>query len=69
MLEVSFSRFDTPRRKRVILSVGEVKTVLENAKRFSPVLYFPISLVPPIPEQERMRSLGLIEVMLILIQD
>ncbi|MAZ48549.1 MAG: hypothetical protein CME65_08295 [Halobacteriovoraceae bacterium] len=39
--EVQFKRFDNPRRKRVVLSIDEVKTVLENAKKFSPELLYP----------------------------
>jgi|GEM_PF-1196614 len=39
--EVYFKRFDTPRRKRVILSIDEVLTTLDNAKKFSPDVLYP----------------------------
>lgn len=39
--EVYFKRFDTPRRKRVVLSINEVRTVLDNAKKFSPDVLYP----------------------------
>ena len=41
MLDVHFKRFDIPRKKRVLLSIEEVRTALENAKRFSPDVLYP----------------------------
>ena len=41
MSEVYFKRFDAPRRKRVILSIEEVRQVLENARKFSPDILYP----------------------------
>ena len=39
--EVRFKYSNNPRRKRVILSVEEVKKALENAKKFSPHILYP----------------------------
>lgn len=39
--KIRFKRFDIPRRKRVILSVEEMHTVLANVKMFSPTVLFP----------------------------
>ena len=39
--EVHFKKFDKPRRKRVILSIEEVRGVLENARKFSPHILYP----------------------------
>ena len=39
--KVKFKRYDTPRRKRVILSIDEVKSVLKDAETFSPEILSP----------------------------
>ncbi len=39
--KIKFKRYDTPRRKRVILSVDEVRDVLKNANTFSPEILSP----------------------------
>jgi integrase/recombinase XerD len=39
--KVRFKRYDNPRRPRVVLSVEEVLTLLENAKTFSPKVLYP----------------------------
>ena len=41
MDDVHFKQFDIPRRKRVVLSVEEVQTILKNAKKFSPNMLYP----------------------------
>lgn len=41
LAKIKFKRFDTPRRLRVVLSVEEVKEVLENAKKFDPRTFYP----------------------------
>ena len=41
MNDVHFKSTDSPRRKRVVLSVNEVRNLLENAKRFSPKILYP----------------------------
>jgi len=41
IIDVHFKRFDTPRRKRVVLSIEEVRTILDNAKKFSPDILYP----------------------------
>ena len=66
MMEVKFSRYDTPRKKRIILSVGEVRTLLKNAKTFSPEVLYPICPVLPIQGEGRRRFLGSIGMMWIL---
>ena len=39
--KVKFKRYDTPRRKRVILSVDEVRQVLKDVENFSPDILAP----------------------------
>jgi len=39
--DVHFKRYDTPRRKRVILSIEEVREIIANAKKFSPDILYP----------------------------
>ena len=39
--KIKFKRYDNPRRARVVLSVEEVLTLLENAKTFSPRVLYP----------------------------
>ena len=39
--EVYFRPIDSPRKKRLVLSVDEVKTILENSKRFCPHILHP----------------------------
>lgn len=41
MVDVRFRYSNNPRRKRVILSIEEVKWILENAKKFSPHILYP----------------------------
>jgi integrase len=39
--KIKFKRFDNPRRPRVVLSVDEIKLVLENAKNFDSRTLYP----------------------------
>jgi integrase/recombinase XerD len=39
--KIKFKRFDNPRRSRVVLSVDEVREMLENAKKFDPLTLLP----------------------------
>lgn len=39
--KIKFKRFDNPRRARVVMSVEEVKEILENAKSFDPKTLYP----------------------------
>jgi integrase len=41
LLKIQFERKPPPRRQRVVLSIDEVKQILENAKNFSPKLLYP----------------------------
>lgn len=41
LLKIQFDRKPPPRRQRVVLSVDEVKQVLENAKNFQPSFLYP----------------------------
>jgi integrase len=41
LLKIQFERKPPPRRQRVVLSIEEVKQVLENAKNFSPKILYP----------------------------
>lgn len=41
LLKIKFERRPPPRRQRVVLSIDEVKQVLENAQNFSPKLLYP----------------------------
>ena len=41
LLKIKFKRFDVPRRPRVVLSVDEIKEILENAKKFDPKTLYP----------------------------
>jgi integrase/recombinase XerD len=39
--QIKFKRVVAPKRARIVMSVAEVKTILENAKTFSPLVLFP----------------------------
>lgn len=39
--KIKFKRHDNPRRPRVVLSIEEVLTLLDNAKKFSPDVLYP----------------------------